>query len=64
MKKYYFGIQRFVPNDAGKLTPAMFWGKNGHNSVEECLKANCEYIAKHLGEKFTIGYFTEEELSK
>lgn len=61
-KKYFFGIQRFVADQTtGKKTPKMYWGKNGYNTVAECIDANKEFIAKHIGEKFTIGHFPIEE---
>lgn len=55
---FYFGVQRWENTSRG-LKPRMVWG-NGYASAQEAIEANEEYIAKHLGDKFTVAQFDKD----
>lgn len=63
MKKYFFGVQRFVVDANNRKAPKMYWGK-GYDTAEQAVDANKEFMVKHLGEKFTLGCFEVEETSE
>lgn len=56
--QYILGVQRFVADANGIRKPKMYWGKKYYPTAKECIEANIDYIASHIGEKFTLGFFS------
>lgn len=55
-KEYRFGVIK-------KIGKTPLWGQP-HESIEECLNANIDYIKSHLGQAFVIQAFTKVQAPK